>query len=93
MTYFKYITFIILLLAVKAEHGPRKLATLFRTEDSYKCKNDCIDEIHYWCPSNDMSTGTCCNSFKGCSNTGSFCSWEASPDSVALPYWSCPHND
>ena len=83
---------IMLTTAVGGEAASRQLATLFTTEYSTVCKHDCIDELHYFCPSAEGTEGTCCNSASGCENTGDYCSFDASEDSLALKYWSCPRN-
>ena len=77
--------------------------SIFDTKESPRCKNDCIDEFFYFCPSADGKSGTCCDSKKGCSAvsfedfstgyTGSYCSFDSSDDSIALKYWSCPRSE
>ena len=77
-------------------------SSLFETNISKRCKIDCIDQFHYFCPSADGESGTCCTSEESCSAnhfedfstgyTGSYCSFDSSDDSIALKYWSCPKN-
>ena len=69
------------------------MTSLFVTDDSAKCKRECIDEGNHFCPTSTGKLGTCCNSTLGCTNSGDYCSFDSSPDSIALKYWICPRNE
>lgn len=53
------------------------------------CRTKCIDKKKVYCPTQDHSSGYCCDGFIGCEKA-EICSNNVSAGNK-LKYWSCPN--
>ena len=75
-----------------AQESSSQGALQFDIVDSAVCKNECIDKNYHFCPTTEGTQGICCPAAERCEESSAYCSFDSSPDSTALKYWSCPHN-
>ena len=68
-----------------------KATILFETDDSQKCREDCIDKNFYFCTTPDGHSGACCKDRDKCKlKYEDNCSYDSSYDNKAFEYWLCP---